>query len=164
MFTAEASHAKRLGDRRSPGRVRAGLMALTLALICPLTVSAADGDLKTLVGTWHLTADLFPGHAMITFFSDGTLIHTAASKNNVNDHGVWKKLGPLRFVEQNREYVYENEELVLFADTTDVIELAEDGMSFVSQASTDLKLLDGTVIDTVEFTVFGERMVIDFEE
>ena len=164
MFVLTAPHAIRLGNRRSVGRVCAGLLALTLALICPVAVSAADGDLKTLVGTWHLTADLFPGHAMITFFSDGTLIHTAASKNNINDHGVWEKLGPLRFVEQNREYVYDNEELVLFADTTDVIELNADGMSFVSQAVTELKLLDGTVIDTVEFTVFGERMVIDFEE
>ena len=98
---------------------------------------------------------------MVTFFKEGTLIHTGASKNNVNAHGVWQKVGPRTFIEQNREYVYQNEELALFADTTEVIELAEDRLSYVGEAVTELKLLDGTVIDEVSYAVFGTRMVLD---
>ena len=140
------------------------VLALMLVVACVvMAASPSSNHLRTLTGTWHLTAPFFgpDAHAMITFLDEGTLIHTGASKNNVNAHGVWKKVGPLTFVEQNREYVYDNEELVLFADTTEVIELSKDGMSFVGEAVTELKLLNGTVVDVVEFTVFGTRMVLD---
>jgi len=150
---------------------RFGLFALTVALAlgliftvgAPGPVSAAGGASKTLTGTWHITAPFFgpDSHAMATFFKEGTVIRTSSSKNNVNAHGIWEKTSPNTFHEQNREYVYQDEELALFADTTAVLELSTDGLSFVSEVVTVLKLLDGTVIDTVSFTEFGVRMVMD---
>ena len=161
--------AIRRQTRRNPLKpsVAPRLIVLATALITGLVFLAAspsDGHLKTLTGTWHLTAPFFgpDAHAMVTFFKEGTLIHTGASKNNVNAHGVWEKVGPRTFVEQNREYVYQDEELALFADTTEVIELADDGLSWVGEAVTELKLLDGTVIDEVSYTVFGTRMVLEY--
>ena len=109
------------------------VLGLTLVAACVFVAAAgSEGQLKTMTGSWHLTAPFFgpDAHAMVTYFKEGTLIHTGASKNNVNAHGVWEKIGPRTFVEQNREYVYRDEELALFADTTEVIELAEDGMSY----------------------------------
>lgn len=145
------------------GATRFIVLGATLVVgLILLAAGPPDGHLKTLTGTWHLTAPFFgpDAHAMVTFFKEGTLIHTGASKNNVNAHGVWEKVGPRTFVEKNREYVYQDEELALFADTIEIIELADDGLSWTGEAVTELKLLDGTVIDEVSFTVFGTRMVL----
>lgn len=152
---------------RNPRKTTLLASFLLLAGLVSTLPAQADGRHgKKLTGTWHLTAE-FGGqtaHAMVTFMSDGTFIHTGAAKNNVNAHGVWKKVGPRTFVEQNREYVYdENDALVLFADTTEIIEISRDGQSYVGEAVTELKLLeDDVVVEVVEFTIYGTRMVLDY--
>jgi hypothetical protein len=137
-----------------------------MLLFC-LVATASGGDDRlekkkdrTLTGSWNLTTVLFDKelHAMVTFFEDGTFIHTGASTNNVNAHGIWKRIGSRTFYEENREYVYQNSELALFADTKEVIELSKDGMTLVGEAKTELKTLDGTVVDVVDFTIYGTRM------
>ena len=165
MFLRSASSQPLCPQSSKPrGLPRLIVLGAALASLVFLAASPSGGHHKTLTGTWHLTAPFFgpDAHAMVTFFKEGTLIHTGASKNNVNAHGVWEKVGPRSFVEQNREYVYQDEELALFADTTEVIELAEDELSYVGEAVTELKLLDGTVIDEVSYTVYGARMVLDY--
>jgi hypothetical protein len=158
---AGVAAVRKFSQGREAGRLLA--LGLMLSLGFVLLAAPSGGQRTSLVGTWHLTAPFF-GHdayAMVTYFKEGTLVHTGASKNNVNAHGVWKKVGRRTFVEQNREYVYQNEELAVFADTTMLVELAQDGPSWVGEAVTELKLLDGTVIDEVSFEVFGKRMLLD---
>lgn len=139
-----------------------GLVLLVgLAATAPGNVDSLEKKKKnTLTGSWNMTTVLFGQelHAMVTFFGDGTHIHTGASKNNVNAHGIWKKIGSRTFYEENREYVFQNEELALFADTKEVIELSKDGKTWVGEAVTELKTLDGTVVNEVEFTIYGYRM------
>lgn len=145
--------------------VRILLAFLLFVGLLALPAQADDEHSKDLTGTWDMTAEIngHTGHAMVTFISDGTFIHTGASKNNVNAHGVWKKIDSLTFVEQNREYVFVDEELALFADTSEVIELSEDGNSFVGHAVAELKTIDdGTVVQVVEFTIYGTRRILNF--
>ena len=146
---------------------KATTLTLGLVLLVSLAATAPGGsDLlekhkkNTLTGSWNMTTVLFGNelHAMVTFFEDGTHIHTGASKNNVNAHGIWKKIGSRTFYEENREYVFESEALALFADTKEVIELSKDGDSWVGEAVTELKTLDGTVVNVVPFTIYGTRM------
>lgn len=141
------------------------LAFLLLVGLLALPAQADDRHSKDLTGTWDMTAEIngHMGYAMVTFMSDGTFIHTASSKNNVNAHGVWKKIDSRTFVEQNREFVFVDEQLALFADTSEIIELSEDGNSFVGQAVAELKTIDdGTVVQVVEFTIYGTRRVLDF--
>ena len=144
--------------------------ALGLLLLVSLAATAPGNNdslekkrEKTLTGSWNMTTVLFGRElfAMVTFFDDGTHIHTGASKNNVNAHGIWKKIGRRTFYEQNREFVFENEELSLFADTKEVIELSEDGNSWVGEAVTELKTIDGAVVNVVPYTIYAERMTFD---
>ena len=139
------------------------ILAFGILLILISTAAAAQGKTETLVGTWNMTTVIFgeKAYAMVTFFKDGTFIHTAATDNNVNAHGVWKMVAPRTFVEVNREYVYQGGKLALFADTVELIELSQDGMTWTGEAVTELKLLDGTVIDVVTFTIEATRMTID---
>ncbi len=147
-------------------RIAALAASSLLAAACNTPVAdVAEEKPEDLTGTWHLTADLGGvKHALVTFISDGTFIYTPATTKNVHAHGVWKKLGSLTFIEQNREYVFGADgKLSLFADTTEIIELSEDRQSYVGRAVTDLKPIDGSdsVVEVVEFTVYGTRMVVD---
>ncbi len=159
-----SENERMMGDQRWLTVSRLAVACLILMIVLPLATYGDDAKSNDLAGTWNLTAT-FGGeeaHALVTFFKDGTFISTSASRFNVNAHGVWKRLGSRTFVEKNREFIYdESGNLAFFGDTTELIELSDDGMTFVGEAIGVLKLLDGTPVGEIPFTVYGTRMVLD---
>ena len=140
--------------------------ALTLILVAGLAVAAAASNRNpnTLTGVWELRATLDgqPVVFFVTYHDDGTLFATPPTRLNINAHGLWKKVGPRTFVEQNREFAADaNGELTLIAETTEVISLSHDKMSYTSDAVTEIQDLDGNVLATFSYTIDATRMTLD---
>ena len=140
--------------------------ALTLMLVAGLAVAAAAShrNPNTLTGVWELraTVDGQPVVFFVTYHADGTLFATPPTSLNINAHGLWRKVGPRTFVEKNREFAADaNGELTLIAETTEVISLSDDRMSYTSDAVTEIQDLDGNVLATFSYAIDATRMTLD---
>ncbi len=152
--------------REKKMRKRLMLVAFILMLVVGLAVvtAASNNNPNTLTGVWELRATLNgqPVVFFVTYHDDGTLFATPPTTININAHGLWEKVGPRTYVEKNREFAADpNGELTLIAETTEVITLGHDKLSYTSDAVTEIQDLDGNVLTTFSYTVDATRMTLD---
>ena len=141
-------------------------VALISMRVVGLAVAAAgsNNNPNTLTGVWELRATINgqPVLFFATYHGDGTLSATPPIAINVNAHGIWEKMGPRTFVEKNREFAADpNGELTLIAETTEVITLGDDNLSYTSDAVTEIQDFDGNVLSTLSYTIHATRMTLD---
>lgn len=126
-----------------------------------LSATAGHGPKKTLVGAWERQRPDDPTQvAMAIFHDDGTFSTSGADPNKSNSLGVWKREGPRSFVAKAVGFVA-TPTGTLRVDTRVMIELSRDGQSYVSEGQAEIRLPDGTLIDTVPVTLNGIRLTID---
>ena len=129
-----------------------------------LVAAASNNNQNTLTGVWELRATL-NGQSVVffvTYHDDGTLFATPPTSININAHGLWKKVGRRTFVEKNREFAADpNGELTLIAETTEIITLGDDKLSYTSDAVTEIQDFDGNVLSTFSYTIDATRMTLD---
>lgn len=118
---------------------------------------AADNKI---VGTWAVT---FNGddttQAVMTYHQDGTFDSTSSSGNVTSAKGVWEKAGPRTFVERNKSFSLDaNGNLAFVLDSTEVLELSNDGQSYTGEVVTQVSLPDGTPVATVSSSTAASRL------
>ncbi len=126
-----------------------------------LSATANNRNENTIVGAWERRrADDPIQVAMAIFHDDGTFSTSGADPNKSNSLGVWEKIGPTSFVAKAVGFVA-TPNGTLRVDTRVTIELSRDGQSYVSEGQAEIRLPDGTLIDTVPVTLNATRLTID---
>ncbi len=127
-------------------------------LLLGVTAIASADNKNTLTGLWE-RVDSDGELSLITFSRDGTLSVTDGSRGSV---GIWEKVGPKTFVVKGPGFLADDDGVITVKyEANGIVELAADGQSYVGEFLIDLKLLDGTTIDVVEYTTSATRVTFD---
>ena len=140
------------------------LLLATLLLIGSTLPASASG-LPTIVGSWEALSTLDSGEqapGLFTFNIDRTWMSSGNDVSFSNGHGAWKRTGLRTFVAVNKAFVLDptgGVSLVLTNRTE--LRVSSDSQSFTAEFTTEVSLLDGTVIDSFSGTAAGTRITID---
>ncbi|MCP3958838.1 MAG: hypothetical protein GY719_13375 [bacterium] len=135
---------------------------VAILLLAGTTTPASAAGFSTIVGSWQALSTLDTGEeapGLFTFSIDRTWISTGNDAAFSNGHGAWKRTGPRTFTAKNKAFILDEAggvSLVLTNHTD--LEVSADGKSFTAVFTTEVSLLDGTVIDSFSGTSTGTRI------
>ncbi|MEM7586022.1 MAG: hypothetical protein AAF560_21710 [Acidobacteriota bacterium] len=125
----------------------------------------ARGGALRFVGSWDslsVTQDNENISNLLTINIDGTAIFTSPTSFQSTSHGAWKRVGPRRINSTTFGYIYNDAGFLTAVQKvkTDVT-VSRDGQSFSGDFSSEISLLDGTVVESESGTTSGQRIVVE---
>ena len=146
-----------------------GLMAAGIALIVSRADMVRAQDAKkpaALIGTWRVVFERPPGppgHALVTFTSDGTSVRTTDRSPVMSaSHGVWKQVNEREFQATWNAFQFDDKGAhVGNQKASFVVRFGSDPDSFAGDAKGINSSLDGKVTATIVGPFQGTRVALE---
>jgi len=139
---------------------------IIVVFITTFGAPAFAGDPPTLVGTWDVRSTVDGAESvfwsLFTFNKEGTSIASGSVNYFSNAHGVWEKTGPKTFTSTTFAFVYdENGMIVSTMKNLGELEVSKDKQSFTGEYRTEVRLLDGTLVNSFTGVTIGTRIRVE---
>jgi hypothetical protein len=139
--------------------ITCALVLLSSALVVITSANDNNEGPFTLRGSWLIVDDNTGARFLGAFTEDGIHLLSAGQVGSSTAYGAWKQTGLRTFSSTVIAFVFDDEGITQFIQKGIAApKLARDGQSFTSPLVIEISTPDGTVVNTIQTTISGQRI------